>query len=160
LVAIAAPIAGMLAYSAFVYHITGSWFGWARLHEAWGRSYEGLAPATRAYHWISEQGLVSVVQDLPSDTLNALGLLFALAMLWPVLRKVGVAYAVFVLINIVPPFVAGGVLSMGRLTATLFPLFLALAAIVPRRAIAPLVTVFGMGQGLAAVLFFTWHQLF
>jgi Gpi18-like mannosyltransferase len=160
LIAIAAPIAGMLAYSAFVHHVTGSWFGWARLHEAWGRAYEGLAPATRAYHWISEEGLVSVVQNMPFDTLNALGLLFAIAMLWPVARKVGIAYAVFALINIVPPFVAGGVLSMGRLTATLFPLFLALAVIVPRRAIAPLVTVFAAGQGLAAVLFFTWRQLF
>ena len=158
--AIAAPVIGMLAFSAFVHQVTGSWFGWAKLHEAWGRSYEGLAPASRAFTWVSEEGFLHVIENVPFDTLNALGLLFALAMIWPVLRKMGLAYAVFVVINLIPPFVAGGVLSMGRLTSTLFPLFIALAAIVPRRAQLPLLTVFAVGQGLAACLFFTWRQLF
>jgi hypothetical protein len=55
---------------------------------------------------------------------------------------------------------AGGVLSMGRLTATLFPLFLALAATTSPRAVPLLVTAFAIGQGLAAALFFTWRPLF
>jgi hypothetical protein len=150
----------MLAYSAYVKHLTGSWFGWARLHEAWGRSYQGLAPATRVFTWVSDEGLLHVVQGLPFDALNALGVIFALLLLWPVLRRLGVAYAVFVAINLIPPLFAGGVLSMGRLTATLFPIFLALAAIVPRRFVTPLVTAFATGQGLAAALFFTWRELF
>ena len=156
----AAPGIGMLIYSAYVRHLTGSWFGWARLHEAWGRSYSGLAPVERAYGWITDEGLLHVVQGVPYDTLNSLGLIFALIMLWPVLRRLGVSYAVFVLVNLVPPMLAGGVLSMGRLTATLFPLFLALAATVPPRAVPPLVTAFAIGQGLAAALFFTWRPLF
>jgi hypothetical protein len=86
--------------------------------------------------------------------------IFALLMLWPVARRLGLAYAAFVLVNLVPPLLAGGVLSMGRLTATLFPLFLALAASVSPRAVPPLVTAFALGQGLAAVLFFTWRPLF
>lgn len=159
-VAVATPVLGMLAFSAYVSHVTGSWFGWAKLHEAWGRSYEGLAPAARAYTWLSGGGVLHVVQGVPFDTLNALGLLFALAMLWPVARNVGVAYAVFVAINIVPPFVAGGVLSMGRLTSTLFPVFIALAAILPRRGMLPTLTAFAIGEGFAASLFFTWRQLF
>lgn len=156
----AAPGVGMLIYSAYVHHLTGAWFGWARLHEAWGRSYSGLAPVTRAYAWITDEGLLHVVEGVPYDTLNSLGLIFALLMLWPVLRRLGPAYTVFVLVNLVPPMLAGGVLSMGRLTATLFPLFLALAATVPPRAVTPLVTVFAIGQGLAAALFFSWRPLF
>jgi hypothetical protein len=160
LAAASAPGVGMLIYSAYVRHLTGAWFGWARLHEAWGRSYQGLAPVTRAYGWITDEGLLRVVEGLPFGTLNALGLIFALLMLWPVWRRLGFAYAAFVLINVGPPLLAGGVLSMGRLTATLFPLFLALAASLSPRAVTPLITAFAIGQGLAAALFFTWRPLF
>src|SRR5262249_39067182 len=81
--AVSAPVAGMLIYSAYVHHVTGAWFGWVRLHEAWGRSYGGLAPVTRAYGWITDEGLLQVVENIPYDTLNSLGFLFALGMVWP-----------------------------------------------------------------------------
>jgi hypothetical protein len=160
LLAASAPGVGMLIYSAYVHHLTGAWFGWARLHEAWGRSYSGFAPMARAYGWLTDEGLLHVVEGVPYDTLNSLGVIFALLMLWPVFRRLGLAYAAFVLVNLVPPLLAGGALSMGRLTATLFPLFLALAASVPPRAVTPLITAFAIGQGLAAALFFTWRPLF
>jgi hypothetical protein len=160
LLAAATPGLGMLAYSVYVNHVTGDFFGWARLHEAWGRSYAGLAPVERAYGWLVDEGLLTVVQNVPYDTLNSLGLIFALAMVWPVARRLGWAFALFIVINVVPPMLAGGVLSMGRLTSTLFPLFITLAAIVPPRAVPHLVTAFAIGQGLAAALFFTWRPLF
>lgn len=160
LAAASAPGLGMLAFSAYVHHLTGDFFGWARLHEAWGRSFEGLAPVARAYGWLTEEGLARVVQNVPFDTLNSLALIFVLLMVWPIVRRLGFAFAAFVLVNVVPPMLAGGVLSMGRLTATLFPVFLALAAVLPPRAVIPLVTAFAIGQGLAAVLFFTWRPLF
>jgi len=81
-------------------------------------------------------------------------------MLWPVFPRLGVAYAAFVLVYLVPPMLAGGELSMGRLTSTLFPLFLALAASLPPRSVPSFVTAFALGQGLAAALFFTWRPLF
>lgn len=160
LLAAAAPGLAMLAFSAYVHQLTGSFFGWARLHEAWGRSYAGLAPVERAYGWITDEGLMHTVEGVPYDTLNSLGLIFALVMLWPVARRLGFAFALFILINVIPPMLAGGVLSMGRLTATLFPVFLALAVSVRPRAVTPLVTAFAIGQGLAAILFFTWRPLF
>ena len=160
LAAASAPGLGMLAFSTYVHRLTGDFFGWARLHEAWGRSFEGVAPIVRAYGWLTDEGLTRVVQNVPFDTLNSLGLIFVLLMVWPIVRRLGFAFALFVLINVVPPMLAGGVLSMGRLTATLFPVFLALAAVLPPRAVTPLVTAFAIGQGLAAVLFFTWRPLF
>lgn len=160
LVSAAAPGIGMLVFSAYVKHVTGAWFGWARLHETWGRSFEGLAPLQRAFTWISQEGLLHVIQNIPFDALNAVGLIFALIMCWAVFRRLGLAFAVFILINVVPPMLAGGVLSMGRLTATLFPVFLALAVILPPRAVTAVVTLFALGQGLAAALFFTWRPLF
>jgi hypothetical protein len=141
--AAAAPGIGMLLFSAYVKHVTGAWFGWARLHETWGRTF-GAFTALRS----------------PYDVANALAVIFALTMLWPVIRRTGVACGVLVLVNVVPPLAAGGVLSMGRVTATIFPLFLALAAIVPPRAVTALVTAFAVGQALVAIVFFTWRPLF
>jgi hypothetical protein len=155
----AMPGVGMLLYSAYVKYLTGQFFGWARLHEAWGRSYSGLAPVERAYGWITDEGLLHTIEGVSFDTLNSLGLIFALAMLWPVWRRLGPALALFVVLNALPPMLAGGVLSMGRLTATLFPVFLALAASAPPRVITTLVIAFAAGQGLAAALFFTWRPL-
>jgi len=155
-----APGVGMLLYSAYVKHVTGAWFGWARLHETWGRTFSGLAPVAEGYAHISRQGLLQTLQAAPYDAMNAFALIFALALLWPVVRRTGWACGVLVLVNVLPPLVAGGVLSMGRVTSTIFPLFLALGTVLPQRAITSLVTAFALGQGLAAVLFFTWRPLF
>ena len=123
-------------------------------------SFQGLAPLARGLARIEDEGLARALMLVPYDTLNALAFVFALVMLWPVFRRLGLSAAVFVIINIVPPVLAGGVLSMGRLTSTLFPAFLALAAILPRRFVLPFVTAFALGQGLVAAIFFTWRPLF
>lgn len=150
----------MLAYSAYMHHLTGSWFGWARLQVAWGRSFEGLAPLARVLTRIEDEGLARAIVLVPYDALNALAWIFALVMLWPVFRRLGIGAAAFVIINIIPPVLAGGLMSMGRITSTLFPVFLALAAILPRRFVLPFVTAFAIGQGLVAAIFFTWRPLF
>jgi hypothetical protein len=165
MLAAATPVLGMLAYSAYVHQVTGSWFGWARLHEAWGRTFGGVTPILRAVSSVTSakfanEGILRLIGDAPYDALNAAGVIFVLAMLWPVFRKLGLAYATFVLINLAPPLLAGGLLSMGRLSSTLFPVFLALAAVLPRRAVTPLVTVWAIGQGIVAALFFTWRPFY
>ena len=57
-----------------------------------------------------------------------------------------------------PPLLFGGVLSMGRTTSLLFPMFLYLALVLTDRRRQTLVGGFACVQGLAAVLFFTWHR--
>ena len=156
----AMPGIGMLIFTLYLYTLTGVWFAWARSHEAWGRTYHGLGPFVTAFGWLRDEPFLQVIGNIPFNTLNALGLLFALALTYSVFRRLGLAWGAFVLVNIVPPLFAGGVLSMGRLSATLFPLFLALAAIVPRRNVPSWVAAFAVGQGLCATLFFTWRELF
>ena len=68
-------------------------------------------------------GLLQLVSDHPYKSLNALGLVFAMALLAPVWQRLGPAWTVYMLVSLVPPLFAGGLLSMGRLTSTLFPLF-------------------------------------
>jgi len=160
LAAASAPGLGMLAYSAYVRYLTGEWFGWARLHEAWGRSFGGVAPVASGVGWAANQGLIRVIADRPLDALNGAALVFVLAMVWPVWRRLGAAWAAIILLDVVPPLLAGGLLSMGRITSTIFPVFIALALMLRTRAVAPTLTAFAAAQGLAAVLFFTWRPLF
>lgn len=160
LVVAAMPGIGMLLFTTYLYHLSGVWFAWARSHEAWGRTYHGLGPFATAFGWLRDEPLIQVVTNIPFNTLNTLGLLFAVAMLVPVFRRLGVAWGIFVIVNIGLPLFAGGVLSMGRLTSTLFPLFLALAAVLPPRSVPSWAAAFGVMQGLCAALFFTWRELF
>jgi hypothetical protein len=109
---------------------------------------------------VANLGLVRLIAERPVDALNGAALIFMLAMIWPVWRRLGVAWAALIAVNVLPPLLAGGLLSMGRITSTLFPAFIALAMVLPRRALAPVLAIFALGQGLVAVLFFTWRPLF
>ena len=160
LAAAAAPGVGMLAYSAYVKHLTGAWFGWAHLQEAWGRSYVGADGVAGSVSWAANQGLIRVLAARPLDALNGAALVFVLAMAWPVWRRLGPAWAALILVNVLPPLLAGGLMSMGRFTSTIFPVFIALAMVLPKPAMAPTLAAFATAQGLAAVLFFTWRPLF
>jgi hypothetical protein len=42
----------------------------------------------------------------------------------------------------------------------MFPVFIALAALLPRLWLVPLVIAWALGQGLVAALFFTWRPPF
>ena len=96
----------------------------------------------------------------PFNTLNTIAVLFGLALTYPGIPTTWRGWGVFVLLNLVPPLFAGGVLSMGRLTSTLFPLFLALATIIPSPRRTRLVGRVRCRTGLCAALFFTWRELF
>jgi hypothetical protein len=160
LAAASMPVAGMLAFTVYLVDKTGVWFAWSRSHAAWGRTFEGVAPITNALARLGEQGLVTIAAGEPFSVLNAAALLFTLGLTWPVYRRLGAAWAVYVLLIVVPPLLAGGVLSMGRITATIFPIFLALAAVLPARAVPGWAAAFAILQGLCAALFFTWRQLY
>ena len=154
------PGVGMLAFTAYLYQLTGVWFAWARSHAAWGRTFQGLSPITTGIERLSTEPFVQVLQTAPYEAINTLGLLFTLALIWPTFRRIGLAWGTFALVNVAMPLMAGGVLSLGRVTSTLFPLFLALAAVLPARAALPCAVAFAVLQGLFAALFFTWRDLY
>lgn len=54
----------------------------------------------------------------------------------------------------------GGMMSIGRMSSVLFPLFLWMGAIVPARHVAALIAGSCVLQGLIAGLFFTWRPVF
>jgi hypothetical protein len=161
LAAAAMPCVGALVYSAYIWSLTGNPFAWAIGHAAWGRRYTGLTTlVTDRYTYIASQGVYTYVSQLPLDLLNGMGVVFVLATVWPVARRLGLAYAVFMLINILVPIADGGLLSAGRFSSVLFPAFLWLASAVPERHRAGWVATFAAGQAFNASLFYTWRQLY
>jgi hypothetical protein len=157
----AMPGVGMLLYSAFIWRLTGDPLAWVKGHAAWGRKYTGLGVlVTERYDWLSHAGLYAYTSQLPLDLLNALGAIFVLAAAWPVARRLGLAYAVFILINILPPLANGGLLSAGRFSSVLFPAFVWFASAVPDRHRPAWLAGFMAIQALNAALFYTWRPLF
>jgi hypothetical protein len=161
LAAAAMPGVGMLLYSAFIWGLTGNPLQWAAGHLAWGRQYEGLSVlVTDRYEYLANGGLYEYTSQLPADLLNALGALFVLVAAWPVARRIGLAYAVFIVLNILPPLAAGGFLSAGRLSSVLFPAFVWFATAVPDRHRPAWLASFMAVQAFNATLFYTWRPLY
>ena len=155
------PGIGMLIYSAYIYRLSGHWLQWAAQHSAWGRHYKGVfALAIERWDYISANGFYSYVTAMTIDGINLLPGVLAIATVIPVWRRFGVEYAALVLITVMVPLLAGGTLSLGRITSVLFPSFLWLsAALRPSQRTAWLVA-FALLQTVLAVAFFTWRPLY
>ncbi len=95
----------------------------------------------------------------PYDALNAAAVVAALVLVIPIWRAFGVPYVLFVCVNLLPPLFRGGVMSMGRLSATLFPLFLLMALKLDSRGALWFTVGFAGLQAFLAVLFYTWRPL-
>jgi hypothetical protein len=161
LAAAAMPGVGMLLYSAFIWWLTGNPLQWAAGHLAWGRQYRGFSVlVTERYEYLSQGGLYAYTSQIPADLLNGLGALFVLVAVWPVARRLGLAYAVFIVINMLPPLATGGFLSAGRFSAVLFPAFVWFASAVPERHRPAWLASFMAVQAFNATLFYTWRPLY
>jgi hypothetical protein len=109
------------------------------------------------FGYVAQHGFHEYLRAETPNFLNLTAATFAAVLIWPVTRRLGVAYGALVAINLGLPLALGGAISMGRFTATMFPLFLWLGAAIPERRLGMWVLVFALGQGLMAVLFYTWR---
>jgi hypothetical protein len=133
----------------------------ARGQVAWGRTYTGLGSLVASqYSILASAGLSGYVGAPGYDAFNALGALFAIATIWPVTRRLGLAYGLFMLINILPALAIGGLLSTGRFSSVLFPAFIWLATAVPANHRTAWIASFAALQAFGAALFYTWRPLF
>lgn len=159
--AVTAPVIGFAVYVALMVRLTDDPLVFLKVQRAWGRSFEDTM-GYWAWFWrtLREQDLLFFLRTAPVEFLQSGAAVFALVMVPIIWKRIGVAYAVFVLVNLLPPLLQGGVLSIGRFTSTLFPLFAALAMVVPARRLNEWLIVFAVGQGLVAALFYTWRPVF
>jgi hypothetical protein len=160
MVAAAMPVAGLLIFTTFIWRLTGDPLAWARGQAAWGRTYEPITHVVgRQYSFITHGGLNAYMAVGAYDVLNMLAAVFALAAVWPVARRLGAAYAVLILVVMVPPIATGGWLSVGRFSSVLFPVFVWLSASIPESQRNVWIVGFTAFQALNAALFFTWRPL-
>jgi len=160
LMAASTPGVGMLIFSAYVFWLTGHPLTWIQAAASWGRDFGGLSMIRDDLSSLRTLGVFGFVTAKPIVALNAMGALFGLLTIWPVTRRLGLAFGVFVLLNIMLPVTSGGLVSIGRYSSVLFPSFIWLGATTPPPLRPALIALFAMGQGLVAVLFFTWRALY
>ena len=157
-----APLVGVVLFSVFAYRLTSHPFVWVESQRAaFGRTYQSfndtIWPELKT---LADIGIVQYVGAWPWRTLNLAPTLLSLGTVWPIARRLGVAAGAFVLVNTLLPLLNGGLVSMGRYTSVLFPIFVWLAIVVDRRWFALLVWCFGIGQAAVAISFYTWRQIF
>jgi hypothetical protein len=142
--AVIAPALGVLCFSAYLAWHVGDPAAWFANQAAWP-NHPGQPP--------------------PSSTLdlwwmpNALSLGLVLASLAPMTRLLGAAYGLFVTVNIAPPLFRHGLMSVGRFSSVMFPVFAWLATRVRGRARTRLILAFAIGQAVLAALFFIWEPV-
>jgi hypothetical protein len=160
-IAVAAlPGVGMLIFSAFMYTLTGNPLQWTTQNAAWGRVYRGLDTLVAGNADVINQAMFTFAAEPTVDALQLAAVIFVLVTVWPVWRRLGLAYAVMILINVIPPLLMGGLLSMGRVTSVLFPAFVWLGTSVPANHRTAWYVAMAMLQALCAAAFFTWRPLF
>jgi hypothetical protein len=155
------PGVGMLLYSAHVYVLTGNPLQWTRQNAAWGRVYQGIDVFLAEQAVLLDQdALYAFAATRALDVLQLAAVILVLVSAWFVYRRLGFPYAVLIVVNVVPPLLVGGLLSMGRVTSVLFPTFVWLGLVLPARHFVPLAVAFAMLQALLAATFFTWRPVF
>jgi len=161
IVTASAPGIGMLLYSAYIYQQSGHAFAWIDAQRAWGRVYGGVGGLFAGHlSTLSEAGLYRYSQDQPTDVLNGSAAVLALLLTVPIARRLGLACALLMLLMTLPPLSAGGFLSLGRMTSTLFPIFLYLGWRLRGTSRAGIAMACALLQGFLAVCYFTWRPIF
>ena len=92
---------GVLLYSVFIYQLTGNPFQWAAIQVRWGRT-SGVAWQSlggRSGTWRST-GFTRYLRAEAPNFLNLTAAAFAAVLIWPVTRRLGVAYGALVAINL------------------------------------------------------------
>ena len=145
--AVAAPLGGLAAFSLYLLAYTGNPLAWLDAHAAWGRSAADLDMLLAfPLEFRSGETLYNRTVGDPLLWLDGGAAILALALVVPVTRRLGWAYGSWVVANLALAIGSGGLLSVGRVVSTLFPLFVYLGVRLTPRA----VRIGGGGVRLAA----------
>lgn len=162
--AIAGCAAGIGAYSAYIYTLSGSPFAWYDAITYWnyhpGQNPIAMPFAVMRAVMTRPLQYIGTEQMAPYDTLNTLAALGALGLTPLVWRRFGTGYAFIVLGGMLLPLSSGQLEGLGRYASVQFPLALALASLGGEMRHTTLFTVFAMLYAICLALFVTVHPLF
>jgi hypothetical protein len=151
----------MLAFTVWLHATTGEWFLWMKAHGAWGRQFSGVhLLAQRRWRDLQGLGLYGYTVEHAIEILNMAATLLAVGISWPLGRRFGWAWSAFVLVTVLPPLFMGGFLSLGRVTSTMFPMFIYLGWRLRGMALQQILLAgFGLQVALA-IMHFTWRPVY
>ncbi len=152
-----APLAGVALFSGYLALRFGDPLAWVHGQAAWGTPLLGRGPAPDPARTAADLRLKVTEVIVYAGDIVAFGV--AAFAIRPVARRLGIAYALWIAINIFPPVAAHLFISLGRFTAVLFPLFFWMALVVPRERLARLAGAFAVCQAIFAVWFFLWRPV-
>src|SRR5256885_466823 len=152
-----APLAGVAIFSAYLQLRFGDALAWMHGQAAWGMPLLGRGPAPDPARTAEDLRLKASEVIVYAGDIAAFFL--AAASIVPVTRRLGVAYGLWIAVNIFPPVAAHLFISLGRFTSVLFPLFFWLALIVPRPRVARVAGAFAAAQAALAVCFYLWRPV-
>ena len=162
--AVLSPAVGTLAYSAYLYVLTGHWLFWVTGQAGWGREITNpIDVVWTLARTVADRGVGSYLLDRPYELARPFDVVYlavaacAVGLVWPVVRRFGWGMGAFVFLSIAVPFVVGGLTSIGRFTCVLFPLFMWLST---RSWALPLTIAFAVLQVIFAALFYTHRHIF
>ena len=157
-------LAGIGAYSLYVYTLSGNPFEWYNSISRWGyhpggNPLAGLfaigeALLTRPFQFISTERMA------PYDTLNAISAAAALLAVPFVWMRFGRGYAAIVVLGLMLPLSSGQFEGLGRYCSVLFPLPILWASLKGETRHLGLLTGFVLFYSLGLILFGNVHPLF
>jgi hypothetical protein len=149
------PLVGLGAFLAWVFHRTGNAMDWVWAQGAWGATFKPLSFWARQYNAIEQLGLAGYLRHETIEALTLACVLWVLAMAVLLLWRRQWLYAAIIACYL-GPALAVDLLSIGRMTAMLFPASIAAAATFKGRAFLFVAIVFAAGQAYFAWRFFLW----
>jgi hypothetical protein len=152
-----APLAGTAIFSAYLYGRFGDALAWMHGQAAWGMPLLGRGPAPDPVR--TAEDLRVKVSEVLVYVGDIAAFFWAATSILPVTRRLGIAYGLWIAVNIFPPVAAHLFISLGRFTAVLFPLFFWLALVVPRQRLTRVAVAFAVCQAILAVGFFLWRPV-
>lgn len=162
--AAASSAAGVLAYSAYVYGLTGSPFEWYATITRWsyqpGSQFGGMFLVLLRHMVFQPYEYLTQDRTAPYDALNgatALVFLISIPFVW---RKLGGGYGLLMLANLLLPISTGSYEGLGRYCAVLFPMYIWLGTFESERVHGSMLIAFSMLYLLCLTLFVTIHPLF
>ena len=155
---------GLALYSSYVFALSGSFIEWMHSITRWGY-YPGGPPWTALLDLIvpmltSPYRYLTEAPGAPYHLLNGMAALFALAMLPVVKRRMGWPYVLLIVMNLWLPLSSGVLEGLGRYTAVLFPLFIAIPTVSSLLGRQMLLISFASLHMLCRALFTNLHPMY
>jgi hypothetical protein len=151
------PAVGVTIFSSYLQWRFGDALAWVHGQAAWGVPMLLRAGAPDPGK-LPGEALVKPIEVITwIGNIAAFGA--AAYAIRPVSRRLGLAYGVWIAVNIFPPVVAHLFMSLGRFTSVLFPVFFWMAIRIPRDKLLRVAGAFAACQAVLAMWFFLWRPV-